>query len=1481
MAFQPINPNPSPSAQTAAVQAFRASQTNATISTAAAAAALRRHTPTPTSVESIQTKRMLRRQLSAASVGTAAQLHTQNGRLHRSSSSGSMTTRTFRGQPPADPGSIAGSNERNISPVPPLPQSFLAHRRAASLDPSYRAINPPQNSSRSPGARSPTSRCPRSPRALSSLPELERQGSRSSINFSYPTHARPNSPPQSPVKISARKSPVSDEARDTDEELSQSLIVARTSTFNTPPTTTTTRGSKSYPDLGAIHGNYDESTSSGTEPTTHATAEIEISVSPEERDFTLSHHTHPANPNLSTHGEAAEVNHHLSGELHSPKTQPPLQYDDREGQAITDQHIMYPSEAHAPKTHQADEPTDPTDISKTQQLHGSTGYVETDKATLPTGSAIDLTLSTDTGSTPYMASETPSQSRAHDPVDSTPADPSNERHHSLSPARTTRFSDHLAVSLTGERLHDPPPRSMSPGKSALKHPTPQSSPGDGSAHHWSKSLQTHSEPSDSVSSESDDGQRAEGKKRAPKVSFEDEPEVVGTAAMSSISQGSPVSSSPPWVSGPKYSSFARNGLRFNTNNGNGEDAFDEVMKPRPALPSFGSVRGRRGLTDDHNKGRIHDGSPSTKMFGSGNTFSGILHQGKHTHSHDPMTSPTNAPLPPEVTSVEGTGYDSMSEQSSSSDDIADPHDFIPPGDSITSFAPSDIQRASGDSHDIVNESAGGGLGMSDNVPVISIHPATPAIAEERNSNEWTRIPGEFPSPMPHSEHETPQLSTESAQQPRSATTDSAPHPKSASIPSDDGDESDDSGESVYSDAAENLSDLDGDGFGSINAIVDSPVSHGSSYTHTPPPDSPTRSKADKKRSSDVLLQRNELRNSSPLGGVYTNAPLPIVEEEVLPLSASSSNRGKNMDGIGGGRHVKSQRLQRKFDRQERTSTTADSTRTAQVNENTVNSDQVVPNGRLTHSSTKSSRDVAPQPGPKSKRSKRSENDTTTSHNREYSSQKRNGASTAKRRTENGHISHSSTVPTLDFAFASRAPTQPTAYDSDSSSSFKRDRRSPRSTTGYSLKRTLRTPSGNRPHSSGGYSEGVGGRSSLPTSQQRPFSSDHNLSIRTTLRGPRSGLHAEPSSFASFRKPSKLKGVTSGLNAKAGRKSGSKLVHANTHNVGWPRPFQSRYEDSSDDEVAPMEFSPVRGIPKRKDGIDGDSTDLEDSSEDETVKKVLKRHEPRRRSIIPSNGKAKQAPAPVPKTDSRTITDAAIESTSVMPNQPGAFLPQLPKRRGSIFDRFGRSKHKVSDDSKIRKSELDSAARRDSPLERSRFELQRNRSLRSSLKGGDVPLSSSIEAHEPKNSNQVPITISPKEADVKDIADVVGSGPWPLRPHTNAPAAKTGAPIPPIPETGESDPERPRTSDGFMTNNGNATFHVSISGPTSPATESSNWTSRFRPRLHHRRGTSSTLGEDSIASTKSDAGTTGPGPDDKKKKKKFSLLKKAFGMSSKE
>ncbi|EMD63471.1 hypothetical protein COCSADRAFT_71379, partial [Bipolaris sorokiniana ND90Pr] len=181
-------PPPSASASLAASKAFiKSAESNGALSSAAAAAALRTHSPTPTSVADTVTKRMARRG-SLSSNGSYSR--EPSGSLHRQSSSGSMTERSFRAPSPGR-GSPA---ETNAPPVPPVPENIQHHgggmrRRASSVEPLYRGASPgPRGGGRGVsldrGASTPRRAPQRPANPLTNVSEEE--DTARSINFSRP-----------------------------------------------------------------------------------------------------------------------------------------------------------------------------------------------------------------------------------------------------------------------------------------------------------------------------------------------------------------------------------------------------------------------------------------------------------------------------------------------------------------------------------------------------------------------------------------------------------------------------------------------------------------------------------------------------------------------------------------------------------------------------------------------------------------------------------------------------------------------------------------------------------------------------------------------------------------------------------------------------------------------------------------------------------------------------------------------------------------------------------------------------------------------------------------------------------------------------------------------------------------------------------------------------------------------------------------------
>ena len=143
------------------------------------------------------------------------------------------------------------------------------------------------------------------------------------------------------------------------------------------------------------------------------------------------------------------------------------------------------------------------------------------------------------------------------PVNNLPP-PSDDfaRTQSISPARSTRFSN--APLLSTNTIHEPPARAVSPSKSALK---------PASIRTLSPSGQDFSD-SDSRSLLSEDGAPAKKKKKSVRISLGD----------SDVTTSQPRNVSAPSIQKGQWS----------VND-------DAHMAPRPALPTFGSVRGRKDV----------------------------------------------------------------------------------------------------------------------------------------------------------------------------------------------------------------------------------------------------------------------------------------------------------------------------------------------------------------------------------------------------------------------------------------------------------------------------------------------------------------------------------------------------------------------------------------------------------------------------------------------------------------------------------------------------------------------------------------------------------------------------------------------------------------------------------------------------------------------------------------------------------------------
>ncbi|KAG8167830.1 hypothetical protein KVR01_003519 [Diaporthe batatas] len=424
----------------------------------------------------------------------------------------------------------------------------------------------------------------------------------------------------------------------------------------------------------------------------------------------------------------------------------------------------------------------------------------------------------------------------------------DSRNHSKSPVRNARFGP-VQDSLTVR--HEPPPRSISPRKSALKHQSPSRG----------------ASPADAVSDGSEAGipshEQALPRKKSVRVSFDDGNTVVVGEAAGNAETDSPLPPSPQAASRrPWYSSL---GI------GKKKDAIpiedDEGMKPRPMLPTFGSVRGRkqsakepeeRPLVRPHEPVYEESEPPTPDPLGkdadpvgqsSDRALGAIIHE--HEPKNEANISKFREPLPPVVTSVEGSGYASDTASDDSDAALMADTPRLHPDESRVSEASTlvaDWKPSNGTTYDRV----GGEQIASDvkdfgeephnaasDVPAISVTQPSPRIVESEQDKASYRFPGEFPETDAESDAENKfaahdatfmdssaparQVTSEPVAQKEHAI-DAVYTPGTAlatkQVAQDLTDESD--GESVYSDAYEDPLDPEGDGFQSLDAVLGSP-----------------------------------------------------------------------------------------------------------------------------------------------------------------------------------------------------------------------------------------------------------------------------------------------------------------------------------------------------------------------------------------------------------------------------------------------------------------------------------------------------------------------------------------------------------------------------------------------------------------------------------------------------------------------------------
>ncbi|KAM0439746.1 hypothetical protein ACHAPT_000840 [Fusarium lateritium] len=862
-----------PSAATAAASAFLRREPSVSLSSAAAAAALRARPATPTNVSQVQSKRAMRRSASVSSTGSR-----DRGRreLQRTPSQSSMTERTFRSPSPS-PARGAPPTTHDVPPVPKIPNhehlktesKSTPHKRATSLQ-----IQPFQTASQKhkDGQGSwfgaPTSGDMSNVRRAAVVDNRAsadlRPSSPSSINFSYPrsmlepTAASddalvydPNSRrmvPRAELLLveqrvrNASEKPVrrhKHEGSRSGTHLSKGTVgrIKGTAVEPAAPPPTATKTTEPPADV------YSTVTQQQTEepkqapqpqpePESESELESDLESEPEEkpdtksdlsRQQTLVESESESESELESESEVEESTQIKPRKVEQTEASPP-------GVVLSDAAVRKrPSVVH--EAPEEEEVPQPQPIKQISPQHHSADII--DAVSVKSSQPSQLESSKGEQQEQVQPANVPA------PVEKLNGSIRRTRVHSESPARSPGRTTHFAPT-TDQLLvrHEPPPRSVSPRKSALKHssPTRDASPSEDG-----------SEASNALSGlvNQDDGL---SRRRSVRVSFDDQnTTVVGESAEPSEPEPEPSQIPSPQAKKPWHNIIGR----YKRDSVSSLDD-DEKMTPRPALPSFGSIREKkarepeerplvrpleRSLSPPVASPYSPTNNRPVELEQSSDYAIGSVLAREQSSRNEANISKYREPLPPVVTSVESSGYISNSDLSS--DDESEPEVHTqpqPPSEPVPEIRTTTNGVSKQPDVDSDDNST-----PSDYVPTISITQPSPRIPDdgrEDSPDNFFDVPGGFPDEakagsggLEISEAVENASSTKPAktvvkppsitpQRSFESTTMAPPSPQMHDI-QEESEESE--GSSIYSDAYEDLSDMEGDGFMSLNAVVESPI----------------------------------------------------------------------------------------------------------------------------------------------------------------------------------------------------------------------------------------------------------------------------------------------------------------------------------------------------------------------------------------------------------------------------------------------------------------------------------------------------------------------------------------------------------------------------------------------------------------------------------------------------------------------------------
>lgn len=795
---------------------------------------------------------MLQRQLSNSSIGRGG----SRASLRRSPSAGSMTTRTFRDRSPGSSPRVHSLDLASHPPMPPLPENVvtngLGHKRSLSVQPRRVVTSPPPLPSgrgASLDGRPSVSQeqPPLKVERVRGIGEVGRSGSRTSINFSYPMNSPlTRSPIQSPVQ---RESPYSSPFDSGASQPSSSEHVAEVAHAAEAPGPS--EGSH-LASKTAMGNNFDDAQAEKLKSSQYS---YDTRTTNEQIQSTET--SQPVSAEKSENYINGSKAQSTSKARPQQRRWPSTVREEDEADSVIGE--PGPAERHS---------RDDSEVQSSQRFDGSILHGA-------------LTIESET----MVKNGTSTVRRPRSP--SAPTLPSarlnvrgggeqSSRQSSISPSRSARFANQLVTTDSNALIHEPPSRSMSPAKSAMK----QTAPVDARSNSGIRHAQPSIEISDGGSVASDEGSRSGSRKKVPRVSFDDKAEVVGVAA------------SPPTPSEPvaelsiskdksksRSSWFPIGKKKASQRTSVDDEDFEPVFSPRPSLPAFGSIRGSRASSGEQSG----EGVKGSENHVNGSVIPGSDSSAVRSDSHV-ESQPGAATLQDISTTVnagtntvESTFHPTETQVNERSPVEASNHEPPLVPDSISQAAlPASTASKSG------NEPSR----ETSEPPVhINVQPADP-MEDRRDSFELRDVPGAFP--LGPSDRASSQSK---ASQIEKASPSAATEPSETQAGPQNAESSDDSGESIYSDAPEII---EGDGFGSINAIVDSPLPSKSLSTVSPL--SPA-TEHDEQAISERAAKEPSPDTSWPL------PPAPIVIGSVTAVENNKSNSRPKSAHLKEGSHL--------------------------------------------------------------------------------------------------------------------------------------------------------------------------------------------------------------------------------------------------------------------------------------------------------------------------------------------------------------------------------------------------------------------------------------------------------------------------------------------------------------------------------------------------------------------------------------------------